>query len=220
VARLKGWAETATLGRRIVKALRLSSHDDPLRVWMAHYIAEPMSNEKSVTSDKRRTTIRRECADLITRLWSIRYQYDQSDPINSLNHNIKVLVGDDVFRRPLVDCSDATEDGEKGYVTAYEWTLQLIASLSKKENAVMLAALTAETPDELSDSISGHDEDGKGLELSGLLDFRKRIVGSSDDPLLKRVEEAETDSARQEAVADALWELSKQRRRLIKTLQS
>ena len=217
VAKLKAWDEIAALGRRIVQGLKLSPHSDSLRAWMAHYVAELLANERACTNHKRRASLRKQCAELITRLWSIRYQFDPSDPISELNRNIRVLVGDDIMNRPRVDCSDTTGAAEENCETAYEQTLRQIALVSKKESAVMLSALTAGLVEELSGTSSGDEDGHPELDISELLRFRKRVV-DNDDALLTAIEEAETDSARQEAVAEALWDLSKERRRLIKTL--
>ncbi len=218
---LKGWEGVADLGKKIVKTLNVRSNDDPLRVWMAHYISELMKNEQAAKSEKQRNSIRRECAKLILHLWSIRYQYDFSDPINSLNRNLKILVGDDPFRQPLVRCSEEAKNEQAIDGTDYEQILELITSLSKDEKQVIFAALTADMPEDVPKVGSGTDDDGGRIDevdYTKLLKFRDVLVKKSDNPMLKDIIAAKTNSKRKNSVIKALWEISKKRRRLIKKL--
>lgn len=218
---LKGWEETAKLGKKIVKALKCRPHDDPLKAWMAHYISELMKNEMSEENERQRNCIRKKCADLILRLWNIRSRYDQNDPINSLNRNLNILVGGEPYRKSPMDFSD--DDGCKMNADGvdHEQALGLISDLSEKEKKVICVALTADMPEEALSADFNDKDDNGGVDVQSfheLLKLRGRMVDASDNPLLKEILDAKSISGRKKVTIQALWEISKQRRRLIKKL--
>jgi hypothetical protein len=187
---------------------------------MAHYIAELMKEEKSAKSEKWRSSIRKKCCDVIMRLWSIRYRFDSDDPINSLDRNIKILVGKDSFREPLVNCSDKEDENEEMEGTDFERCLYSILKLSEKEKKVIMVALTADVSAEdmkiHSKGDGQNSDDDLEINIKALMSFRNKLV--RDDPILKSIVEAKTESERKNLAIQALLEISKQRRKLTKKL--
>lgn len=217
---LRQWEQIADFGKKIVKTLKTRLNDDPLRVWMAHYIAELMKEEKSAKSERHRNSIREEGSDLIIRLWSIRHEFDPNDPINSLNQNIKILVGKDPFREPFVNCSDKEVENEEVEETVFEHCLGSILERSEKEKKVVMATLTTDVSAEdmkIHSKGNGQNSDNDlAINIKALMSFQNKLV--KDDPILKSIVEAKTESERKNLAMQALWEISKQRRKLIKKL--
>lgn len=219
---MKGWEEIADLGRKIVKTLNTHSSDDPLRVWMAHYIAELMKNEKAAKSKKQQDSIRKNCAELILRLWNIRYQFDTSHPINQLNHKLEVLVGDNPWPRPFVKAKEkGSPKEEKCNITKYERNLKQIDELSEQDKRVIFAALVADLPEEAPEEVNNSQdstETNVNRLYKQLISSRNRLVRESEDKSLKEIVDAKSKLARKKAVTQALIKNSMQRRKIIKML--
>ncbi len=184
---------------------------------MAHYIAELMKKEKTAKSEKHRNLIRKQCSELIMRLWIFRYKFDSNNPINSLNQNIKILVGEDPFRRPFLSHSDKEETQEE---SDFEQYLNSIIKLSEYEKQVIFSAMTADASEEISEGFS--NEDGQESEtefeinITNLINYRDRLT--KDNPVLEGIISTEPGSERNTAVMQALWDISKKRRKIIKRL--
>jgi hypothetical protein len=65
-------AETIALGRRLVEELGLQTSVDTTRKWMAHYLAELMSEVERAPDRKSRLAAEKRCCDIILRLWEER----------------------------------------------------------------------------------------------------------------------------------------------------
>jgi hypothetical protein len=221
VAELKQWEEIADLGNKIVEALQTRSYDDPLRAWMAHYIAELMKKEEKATKTQR-TLIRKECADMIIRLWSVRPRFDYYDPINTINRNLEILVGKDAYRRPVVDISNQEGNEAEDIESKYEKTLSMITELSHKEMRTIFVALTAAIPDKVQIvGLKKEDDTNDKIDENNyteLLTIRNRLTNSPDLPSLKIISEAKTDSEKQKATVKILREIDKKRQELIKSI--
>ena len=64
---------------------------DILGSWMAHYLAERMEQVAATPDGEARETTRRECIDLILRLWERRYRSPLSQRIEELTTALKSL---------------------------------------------------------------------------------------------------------------------------------
>jgi hypothetical protein len=78
------------LGQRIVRELGLEDGNDTLGRWMAHRIAELMEKSEQADDEGAREESRRECSDLILRVWSRRSSWPYGQP---LAHVASVLKG-------------------------------------------------------------------------------------------------------------------------------
>lgn len=214
---LKQWEEIAELGSKIVDTFKTHPGDDPLRVWMAHYIAELMEKEKTVKTEKQRTLIRKQCSELVMRLWDIRYKFDPNDPINTLNQNIKTLVGKGTFGQPFLSCSKKEETQEE---PCFEEYLNSIIKLSEHEKEVVFSVITADATSEMSDTFANEDsqesEKEFGINIRTLLNYRSSLA--KKNPILETIIQAKSKEERRELAMKALWDISKKRRKIIKKL--
>jgi hypothetical protein len=88
----KPWSTTIALGQRILKELKLDRETDTLGRWMAHYLAEKMECAASVPDGTVRETDRRECVDLILRLWERRQTWPLSAPLKEIADRLDELL--------------------------------------------------------------------------------------------------------------------------------
>lgn len=219
---MKYWEEVANLGERIIKALEIKAHDDPLRCWMAHYIAELMDSEKSAKSEKQRTAIRKNCTELILRLWKIRYRFDPSHPLSQLSRKLEILAGDKPWSRPFVETTEGkAQTKEKHSGPKYEKNLKLIAELAEEDKRVVFIALTADlprkAPEEFQDGENA-DEADVAFNYRNLITTRDRLAKGANTQSLKDIVDAKTKAARKSAIARALMKTNERRQKLIKML--
>lgn len=80
------------LGQRIVRELGLEDGTDTLGRWMAHRIAELMERAEQADNNEAREESRRECADLILRVWSHRSGWPYGQPLNGMASILKGLA--------------------------------------------------------------------------------------------------------------------------------
>ncbi|AQQ71437.1 hypothetical protein SMSP2_01811 [Limihaloglobus sulfuriphilus] len=224
MVKLKKWDEIAKLGEEIVKTLSINPNNSLLQIWMSHYIAELIEKEKTAKSKRSRNQIRKECSDLITRLWMIRYKYDPNDPIYSLEQNLKILVGKNPLKKALVNASiepnniDENMQSEGG---GFEHLIASIIKLSEKEKEIIMAALTADVSEEEVLSYSSDNMQDKNeftLNIKTLINYRDRILNS--DNMLKGIIQAESDVERMDKMIKALSKTNKQRQDIIKKMKT
>jgi hypothetical protein len=83
------------LGKRIVEEFGLSDSVDTLGRWMSHRIAELMERAESTVDAVEREAIRRQCSDLIIRLWERRAHWPYGQPLAGVAELLKSLVSDE-----------------------------------------------------------------------------------------------------------------------------
>ena len=77
----KPWTTVVTLGKRIVQELDLEDSVDTLGRWMAHRIAELMERAEQAQTDEDREAARRDCTNVIIRLWEHRGKFPFKPPL-------------------------------------------------------------------------------------------------------------------------------------------
>lgn len=84
MAVLKPWSEVTRLGQLILTELKQAETNKTLTRWIAHRIAELMERGESTDAQQTREEARRECTDLIIRLWQSRQQWPDRVPLSKL----------------------------------------------------------------------------------------------------------------------------------------
>lgn len=82
------------LGKRIVKELDLEDSVDTLGRWMAHRIAELMERAEQAETEAEREAAKRECTDVIIRLWEHRAKFPFKPPLADIAKFLKNLTSD------------------------------------------------------------------------------------------------------------------------------
>lgn len=90
----KPWTSVVTLGKRIVKELDLEDSVDTLGRWMAHRIAELMEQAEQAPTEAEREAAKRECTDIIIRLWEHRTKFPFKPPLADIAKFLKNLMSD------------------------------------------------------------------------------------------------------------------------------
>lgn len=213
------WDRVAELGKKIIKALKVDSRNDPLRVWMAHYIAELLKKEKVARSERQRNSIRKESSDLIIRLWSIRDRFDRNDPINLLNENIKTLLGQDPFREFVGNKSD-TEKPHKTAVKSKSEGLGSIIKLSEKERKAIIIGLASDDSHESVENIlpaaNGDADDSLEININELLGLLRSYA--KEDPMLQSILDSKTKSEKMAQTLQVLSQINEERVNILKHL--
>lgn len=89
---LKPWSTTIALGQRILEELKLDREMDTLGRWLAHYLAEKMECAASAPEGTTGDADRRECVDLILRLWERRQTWPLSAPLKDVADQLEELL--------------------------------------------------------------------------------------------------------------------------------
>lgn len=87
----KPWNTTIALGQRILEELKLDREMDTLGRWLAHYLAEKMECADSAPEGTTGDADRRECVDLILRLWEHRQTWPLSAPLKDVADRLDEL---------------------------------------------------------------------------------------------------------------------------------
>lgn len=88
----KPWNTTIALGQRILEELKLDHEMDILGRWLVHYLAEKMECAASAPAGATGETDRRECVDLILRLWERRQAWPLSAPLKDVADRLDELL--------------------------------------------------------------------------------------------------------------------------------
>lgn len=222
---LKGWENVAELGNRIIKKLQAQPHDEPLKSWMAYRVAELMEQEKKAKTARKREVLRKECSDLIIKIWKIRRRYDPNDPINKINHGLDVLLSGSqpswmTFQEPPIQKGKAEK--RKLKKLKYDQVLTKIMELSDKDRRVVFAATTAELPEKVTGETRDIEEQ-QAEELNveqydQLITMRNLVFEKTQSEDIKDIANAKTKTARKKAVARALHNIDVERKAYIKMI--
>lgn len=79
------------LGKTIISELELDYTVNTLARWLAHYIAELIQKIETSTSEKEQEQLKKECCELILKLWSKRDRVPIKNPTERLKPIISVL---------------------------------------------------------------------------------------------------------------------------------
>jgi len=225
VEELKGWEKVAELGNRIIKKLQTQPHDEPLKSWIAYRVAELMEYEKKAKTARKREVLRKECSDLIIKIWKIRRRYDPNDPINKINHGLDVLLSGSqpscvAFQESQIP--DGMGAQRKLKKLRYDEILTKIMELADKERRVVFAATTAEFPEELTDEIQDiEDQQAEKLNIEHydqLITLRDLLFQKTQSEDIKDIANAKTKTTRKKAVAKALHNIDVERKAYIKMM--
>jgi hypothetical protein len=143
-----------TLGIRIVRELGLEDSVDTLGRWMSHYLAELIERAEQSDQGKEKETAKRECSDLIMKVWEKRKYWPHGQPLADLSKFLNSITPD-----PHTAHYNENAKQEFGWVEA----VPRIRDLHWREDEVVLDAAVAdlnldrdrewlkEHPDELSE---------------------------------------------------------------------
>jgi len=82
------------LGERIVEEFGLGTSTDTLGRWMAHRVAELMDRAEQAPAGAEGEAARRECSDLIIKLWERRSHWPHGRPLAEVAGLLKTLIND------------------------------------------------------------------------------------------------------------------------------
>lgn len=88
----KPWTAVVALGKKIVDEFGLTNSVDTLGRWMAHRIAELIERADQAETDEGKESARRECSDLIIRLWERRTHWPYGQPLAEMAEFLKNLT--------------------------------------------------------------------------------------------------------------------------------
>lgn len=125
------------LGQRIVQELGFADRVDTLGRWMAHRVAELMERAEQAKEGSEREAARRECVDLIMRLWAHRANHQHGRPLAEIARFLET------FADPVPARHQVPPGLEKG---SWIYVLHRIVQLGEREEEVCRAAAIAEIP--------------------------------------------------------------------------
>jgi hypothetical protein len=83
--------EILKLGKKLIKELELVYTVNTLARWLAHYLAELMSNIDKCESEEEKNNLQRECCDIILEIWGKRERIPIEKPTEKLKPIIDVI---------------------------------------------------------------------------------------------------------------------------------
>jgi hypothetical protein len=139
-------SETISLGKKIVEEFSNDGHCDDTVRWMAHYLAELISNSENETNEKKKAELQKQCVNVILSLWAKRSTFpNNTAPLSNLTHVLAILsslkTGKDMSWRQFMLHEDGSPWGKfmYGLRTDFEHALRtslfmnIAAPLLKKE---------------------------------------------------------------------------------------
>lgn len=91
----KPWTAVVRLGERIVEEFGLGDSVDTLGRWIAHSVAELMDRAERAPTGAEREAARRECSDLVIKLWERRSHWPHGRPLAEVAGLLKNLLDDE-----------------------------------------------------------------------------------------------------------------------------
>ena len=128
------------MGKSIVRELGLGRSNDTLSRWMSHRVAELMDLAEHAPAEADKEEARRECADLILRLWARRTTWPQGQPLSRVLPLLRRLT-----EEPQYDFHWREPDG------SWAGLLPRLERLQDREWRVCIDAALANIPQESVD---------------------------------------------------------------------
>lgn len=202
------------MGQRIVHELGLEDSNDTLGRWMAHRIAELMQRAEQVEDESEREEARRECADLILRVWSRRSGWPYGQPLARIASALKDLAAErSRYSRRLQEPEERSWSG----------VFPLLEDIHRSEQWIYRdAALASILIEDLEEAKSWLEEHGEHMPeeeadtLGRIVEMAERTrseyfsLGNTSAPHFGTLSEEE----RTQLVKEALDELDAERLRL------
>ncbi len=211
---MKDWKKIADLGNKISKELKAEDREDSLKRWMAHRIAELLLSELKETDPIKKEKTRKECAELITRVWKIRKRFDPEDPISQINLNLHQLRFND---RQLINTNRIEEieqsvsdfQAEPNNLSFLQ-RCDLRFGLAMMEGELLRASILWHLPDCPPDEaeIDQNDKIDPALYKS-LIEARLSLMKSTKSADLSAILDAKDERSLKEAVRIALERIEK-----------
>jgi hypothetical protein len=89
---LKQSQEILNLGKKIANEFSKNGRSDTATNWMAHYLAELISNCERETDIKKKELLEKETVDVILKIWSKRQHWEErTRPLSNLKDTIAIL---------------------------------------------------------------------------------------------------------------------------------
>jgi hypothetical protein len=131
----KQYVEVVKLGMRIVQELGLDDSVDTLGRWIAHRIAELIERSQHLRTKMEREDAKRECTDLVLRVWERRKYWPHGQPLGELSTFIESLTREP-YPSPM----------GRGVPEILSWieALPLIDHLSHREHEILRDAAIAD----------------------------------------------------------------------------
>lgn len=202
------------MGQRIVHELDLEDSNDTLGRWIAHRIAELMERAEQAEGESEREEARRECADLILRVWSRRSGWPYGQPLAKIASALKDLAAErSRYSRRLQEPEERSWAG----------VLPLLEEIHRSEQWIYRDAALASIPvEDLEEAKSWLEEQGEHMPeeeadtLGRVVEMAERTrseffsLGNTSAPHFGTLSEEE----RTQLVKEALDELYAERLRL------
>lgn len=145
------------LGRQIVSELGLEPGVDTLSKWMAHYIAELITDAESQTDPEAKREKETQAAGSISKLWQHRSKYDNRiNPLHDLKPILQVLQTLDPNRNVLIT-NFGGPDG-KAFAQVYDALRRLVI--------LMIIKKSGNTPKARTSTSAHQDADEKEITAS------------------------------------------------------
>jgi len=145
------------LGRQIVSELGLEPGVDTLSKWMAHHIAELISDAESQTDPEVKRNKETQAAESISKLWQHRSKYDNRiNPLHDLKPILQVLQTLDPNRNVWIT-NFGGPDG-KAFAQVYDALRRLVI--------LMIIKKSGGTPKAGTSTIAHQDADEKAITAS------------------------------------------------------
>ena len=169
---LKPWTDVTALGEQIVRELGLERSVDTLGRWMAHRVAELMARAEDAPSEEVEEQARRDCTDVIMRLWERRDGWPSGQPLAKVAAFLMAFTAEQPRRE-----HSASDAPPGSWLAALPKLLQIH---DREETICRDAALAELDPDALASEkawLEAHSGDLSADERDGittLLELRSR----------------------------------------------
>lgn len=214
--------EILKLGKKLIKELELVYTVNTLARWMAHYLAELITNIENTEPGEEKQKLKRECCSIIIQLWNIRERIPIEKPTERLTPIIEVLELLKKRKHPFIPFlfSEKQQD-----VNSKNWVefLKIVKNNSERiYNKSLLSMISSKVLEKDNEWVEKHDEflseeEKKIVEYLNYIskrELRIQIIDTSD----KEVEE-QSDSEKFEQLFKDLEEFIDEQLKALKSLK-
>jgi hypothetical protein len=156
----KPWPAVVRLGQLIVAELGRPARTSLLARWMAHALAELLERAQQAEDGIARDTARRECMELVLRLWNLRAEWPNGGPLERMLTCLRDIVE-----------ADKSNTGPPRHGASL---LEVFADLARREQLLFVQAALADEPVEEPEAWLEHGDELSEIERS-FLEFAMKM---------------------------------------------
>jgi len=219
MAKLKSKTSILEIGKKICDELELNDTSNILSKWMAYRISELMSLVREEKKGAKKEKLKRECEELIVRVWRLKHNLAYDDPILKISkklNTIASIISSNLQIKPNGSSKSFTKSPKS---KTFEANMKWFYDASDLERLLSTAGILNSLPNKLSKVIGDIKDDNEDQnKLEELINLRDLVLGEIEAGFPSLKLNKKSSKSRKKAIIHSLEKIQQEKAKLIRNL--